>query len=398
MSKSTACAEPPAAWPRSDWGQCLFSGAAGVLLLHVERASRGRSTWATVEQWATVVCRDPLYAHPDTCGLFRGVPAVTFALHQSAVPDHQQALSHLDRQLVSIAHSRLEAAHARMSHGELPTLGEFDLIRGLTGLGVCALRRNLRALLTEVLEYLVALSMPVQVKGEPLPGWWTSNGPDDRPPPHPDGGHSNLGMAHGIAGPLALLATAARRGMVVAGQFDAIARICQVFDRFCGSLPLGYGWPGLLRLSEWRSGVLDPGHQPERPSWCYGLSGVARALQLAALATNDREQLKQIELAFAHALQDESLMARLDNPFLCHGWAGLLLSGRRIADSASHMDIHAALSGLEARLAASVQACPADATAGLLDGPAGLELLALETEEPTQPTSGWDSCLLVAQS
>lgn len=41
------------------------------------------------------------------------------------------------------------------------------------------------------------------------------------------GGHADLGLAHDITGPLALLARAMRRGITVEGQAAAIEETCQ---------------------------------------------------------------------------------------------------------------------------------------------------------------------------
>ncbi len=69
----------------------------------------------------------------------------------------------------------------------------------------------------------MALTRPLTVDGEPLPGWWVSHDPHRRQSPAFNGGHGNFGATHGITGPLALLSLAARRGVVVGGQLDAIA-------------------------------------------------------------------------------------------------------------------------------------------------------------------------------
>ncbi|MGW1807070.1 lanthionine synthetase LanC family protein [Streptomyces sp. NPDC002078] len=53
-----------------------------------------------------------------------------------------------------------------------------------------------------------------------------------RPSPRWPGGHGNFGLAHGIAGPLALLAMALRHGHAVPGQTQAIIRICDWLDRW----------------------------------------------------------------------------------------------------------------------------------------------------------------------
>ena len=105
-------------------------------------------------------------------------------------------------------------------------MAEFDLIRGLTGLGAVLLTRlEGSPLSNEVLRYLVALSKPVSIDGWVLPGWWSAVGPDGE---EMAGGHGNNGVAHGIAGPLALLSIAVRQGTQIPGQLDAI----EVFTRW----------------------------------------------------------------------------------------------------------------------------------------------------------------------
>src|SRR5690606_41778091 len=71
----------------------------------------------------------------------------------------------------------LEGTHARISRAELPTLNEFDAIRGLAGLGVLLLLRAPgTSLVKDVLAYLVRLTEPISVSGRELPGWWTPVG------------------------------------------------------------------------------------------------------------------------------------------------------------------------------------------------------------------------------
>jgi hypothetical protein len=77
--------------------------------------------------------RSPVVAHPDRCGLFAGAEAVAFTLHTANHPGYQAALGTLDSHITAVTRVRLERAHARLDRGELPELGEFDLIGGLTG-------------------------------------------------------------------------------------------------------------------------------------------------------------------------------------------------------------------------------------------------------------------------
>ncbi|MGH3804316.1 MAG: lanthionine synthetase LanC family protein, partial [Pseudonocardiaceae bacterium] len=168
------------------------------------------------------------------------------------------------------------------------------------------------------------------VDGEPLPGWWTANGPNDRLSRRWPGGHGSPGIAHGIAGPLALLSTAMRRGVTVTGHADAIERICDWLEQWRGGTRSRPWWPGMISLREWKARTLrQPG--PQRPSWCYGTPGLARAQQLAALALADEQRQRRAENILAGCVTDDTQLAQLGDASLCHGWAGLIQTTRRAA-------------------------------------------------------------------
>jgi hypothetical protein len=245
-----------------------------------------------------------------------------------------------------------------------------------------------------VLAYLVRLTEPVHSNGETLPGWWYGQHPHDQPAQHWPGGHGNLGLAHGITGPLALLATAMRRGVTVTGHTEAITSICSWLDRWrVGSGPSAW-WPGRITRAEWQAGATRQ-RGPQRPSWCYGTPGMARAQQLAALATNDRRRQRQAENALAGCVADQQQLAQLRDASLCHGWAGLLHTTRRVAsDADDDSPLAAALPSLHARLEQHLsRSGPPDD--GLLEGRAGIQLA--QQTNPTGQTSAsrWDACLLL---
>ncbi|MFF4694578.1 lanthionine synthetase LanC family protein [Streptomyces chattanoogensis] len=105
-------------------------------------------------------------------------------------------------------------------------LAAYDVISGATGLGRLLLarqhaHRTHHALLTSAVDYLICLTDPVHVHGRTVPGWWTPDAPSlNRTASFPRG-HVNLGLAHGIAGPPALLALARQRGITAPGRLVA---------------------------------------------------------------------------------------------------------------------------------------------------------------------------------
>lgn len=125
----------------------------------------------------------------------------------------------LDPHVTALAHRRVDGGHARITRGELPAFAEYDLLHGLTGIGAHLLQHAPGSdALGRILAYLVALTRPLRIDGEDLPGWWVSHDPQVTTSSEFPGGHANLGIAHGISGPLALLAQALRRDVTVDGH------------------------------------------------------------------------------------------------------------------------------------------------------------------------------------
>jgi hypothetical protein len=137
--------------------------------------------------------------------------------------------------------------------------------------------------------------------------------------------HGNLGMAHGISGPLALLALAMRAGVMVTGHAAAMWRIEQWLDSWRQTSPAGPWWPTYVTLAE-VTASRPARNRPGRPSWCYGTPGLARAQQLAGIARGDRQRQADAEDALSRCLADPAQLAQLTDPYICHGWAGLALT------------------------------------------------------------------------
>ncbi|GAA3027108.1 lanthionine synthetase C family protein [Streptosporangium longisporum] len=382
--------------PAPGRGDELGTGPAGIALLHIERARAGCGEWDNVREWAAAMTCDPVIADPAVCGLYRGAPAVAFTLHTADQPAYTDVLTVLDGHVATITGHRLAHAHARIKNGRFPELREFDLISGLTGIGAYLLHRHGGGeQLRDVLAYLVRLTEPLTVDGETFPGWWCGSAAGGEPSQRWPGGHGNLGLAHGIAGPLALLATAMRRGITVAGQAEAMDRICCWLEQWrCGTGANAW-WPGMISQAERRGGtVQQPG--PQRPSWCYGTPGMARAQQLAALAVGDPQRQRHAEEALAGCVADDKQLSLLGDASLCHGWAGLLLSTWRAAADA---DDGGKLAGLVPRLQEGLEyrlrqhGLPVGD--GLLEGAAGVLLAQHTTASNASASSGWDACLLL---
>ncbi|WP_308294648.1 lanthionine synthetase LanC family protein [Streptomyces sp. JJ66] len=186
-------------------------------------------------------------------------------------------------------------------------------------------------------------------------------------------------MAHGIAGPLTVLSLAARQGHFVPGQHEAIEVFARWLDRYGG-----HYWTTRAHLDA--AEPPEPG--PARPSWCYGLPGMARAQQLAALALGDPARRQAAEDALVQTLTEPAQLARITDATLCHGWAGLLTVARAIAaDSPTPERFLPVISDLLRRLATDLNRL---SKPGFMEGRSGAQL-ALDGTNATH----WTTVLLI---
>ncbi|MFC9327000.1 lanthionine synthetase C family protein [Kitasatospora sp. NPDC057015] len=371
------------------WGQSLAKGAPGITLLHTARAATGDGNWDTVHAWIAACLRRPVLSTPGT-GLYFGAPALAYAVRTAArlgPRDYRRQITALDDTIDRMTERRLAAAHERITRLDRPIFAEYDLLYGMTGLGVHLRTRGDGHLLRDVLTYLVRITGPLRDR----PGWWTDVAPSGDPSPHYPGGHGNLGLAHGITGPLSLLALTWSDGIRVPGHEAAIERITAWLDTWHQDTGTGPWWPEAVTPAESASGRTRQ-KGPLRPSWCYGTPGIAHAQHLAALATDDRPRAQLAERALLACLTDHRQRAGLVDNSLCHGTVGVRLLAHRFAERTTD-------STTAAHLRSAADALPvldaAPAEPGLLDGAAGTSL-ALHTLTTDQPRTDWDACLLLA--
>ncbi|GHG83399.1 lanthionine synthetase LanC family protein [Streptomyces griseocarneus] len=322
----------------------LLLGHPGIALLHIRRA-RDDAAWAAV-------AHAHLAAAAEAAG--RAGPAVVGDL---LLPATLQARQHggyarlLER--AATAHAAYAEARAERLMGRWrergPGLayGDYDAITGLAAQGRALLTAAghgddaaARAL-SRVLEALVAWTRTVRADGRDVPGWWCSperyQVPRDRREfPR---GDFNVGLAHGICGPLALLSLARLSGRRVAGSADAVRRAADWVLDVRGADEWGPLWPGRVAFDEEARRSYGDGAARSRPGWCYGGAGVARTLQLAGWALGDRALADAGVAAMAAALRRPLPGPVHADPGFCHGRAGLLHVAVRMASSSGRPEL-----------------------------------------------------------
>jgi len=382
----------------------LGRGAAGIALLHIERARTGLTDWATAHRWLAHITAGGISTAPGN-GLYDGPPAVAYALHLAATVrpgSYQRALATLDTHISTSLRDTVAAVHARIERGDLPRLAEWDLISGITGTTRYLLDRDpTQPAVQQALQCLVRITEPIIHNGQPLPGWWTHLDPASRPNPDFNGGHANLGLAHGITGPLALLATAAQHGITVPHHTEAIQRICHWLDTWQQTSPTGPWWPQWIHRTEHHTHHLD-NQPPPRPSWCYGAAGQAHTHHLAGRTLRDQSRI-QLARDALYAAANEDSPAQLDEPNLCHGLAGLIHTIRHTAADHPTSDQDTYAPHLLTRLLDTLPPEPERAAETLLaaggpeflEGAVGVALTLLSAVIDPTLEGRWDTCLLL---
>ncbi|MEV0499843.1 lanthionine synthetase C family protein, partial [Streptomyces spectabilis] len=281
---------------------------------------------------------DALPHQTEPWGLDRAIPALAFAATSvsGTTGAYRNLIAALDERVADSVRLTLAAERGRMDAGvPAPTPPRFDTLAGLAGIGRYLLGSRSAAAadtLPLVLTYLVDLAQPVRTPHGTVPGWWTV-------PEHAAVGAAtdpreavlDLGLAHGVAGPLALLSLARRHGVHVPGQDEAAHRMAEWLMNWTKSDEGLTHWPRMVTLTQERDRTRPAPRNPRMASWCYGTPGIARSLQLAGHAFGVERWSGAATAAVRRLLTAPRSAWTLDDHGLCHGYAGLLQTVRRVA-------------------------------------------------------------------
>jgi hypothetical protein len=399
VAKLVAAASRQTAHPASvHWrDHAVGQGHAGLALLFgaLDQRDPGQGWDRTAHRHLALAARAIEAVPRAPAGLFTGLAGL--GLVATVLSDdgarYRRLLATLDQALAV----RIPAVVGALERGGGAghAVRELDLISGLAGIAAYLLLRReepgVEPALHEVLGSLVELTG----SDEDGPRWRARPdqlSPDERAR-YPNG-YLNCGLAHGIPGPLAVLALALRAGTELPGLPDAVARTADWLTAHRTDDPSGPNWPNAVPLP---NGSADP-VAPARSAWCYGAPGVAAALRLAGgdLAV----------AALSAALTRPAEVARVDSPTFCHGRAGLLAITSTFARATGDDGFRRAAAAMEAELVdlfdPSVPLGYRDLESGgrlidqpgLLTGAPGVALALLGATSPVEPA--WARLFLLA--
>jgi len=260
-------------------------------------------------------------------GLGSGLSGLALAAQLLAPEDggSEELLQSLDELVAQGQVARIDALRGARS-GFAPEV--FDVIAGLSGVARYWLRRR-GCMETErprrdAISALVALARSV----DGVPRWHTPatsmiSGAMATLFP---GGYIDCGLAHGVAGPLAVLSLAQLQGVDVDGLAEAIAHLAAWLSSNRCDDAWGINWPYGVALDA----ASSASREAARAGWCYGSPGVGRALYLAGQALKQPPLCTMGVQAVDSALARPPHARRLSSRHLCHGDAGLMQIALRI--------------------------------------------------------------------
>lgn len=208
----------------------------------------------------------------------------------------------------------------------------YDIISGVSGIGrlLLGLQEDKQGteLLYGILDWIIS-----RCTEDIASGWFTA--PPQIPPeeskhmPRLVHGYVNCGLAHGLPGPLALLALSKLAGIDRPSMSHAIDKMSSWLVGVHSQDQWGGNWPThYIHAGDAEHTV--PSFQT-RTAWCYGIPGVSRSLYLASRALGSRE-LMEFSVESLLNIRSRPLQIRnINGPSLCHGVAGLLQISLRFA-------------------------------------------------------------------
>jgi hypothetical protein len=342
-------------------------------------------------------------------GMYSGLSGLAFAawsLSRGAIR-YRRLLTSIDTVLLPRVAEQAEGLTRR--DGEGMSVGEFDVISGCAGMGAYLLSRHQEPGAAPALDAVLRAIVTLAGGTGPRPRWWTPAHllfDEETAAMYPHG-NLNCGLAHGIPGPLALLALASSHGIPVPGIDEAAEQLAAWLVANRVDDAWGVNWPYSVPLTpEGLPGRATKACVPSRTAWCYGAPGIARALWLAGVAFR-RPAWRDLAVEAMQAVYRRPAVARcIDSPTFCHGVAGLLQITLRFAhDTGLSLFTDAAaeltewlLSAFEPGSLLGYRNWEPGGTRvdqpGLLDGAPGVLLTLLAATSAVEPA--WDRAFLLS--
>jgi lantibiotic modifying enzyme len=299
---------PSIASPPTPRNPSLSRGQAGLALFYAWLARARHTSQADVLAWRyldqAIEAVSTQAMNPSLYGGFTGVAWVAEQVDHLLDSDAGDRNEGIDDALLRILSqtNRWPAPH--------------DLVEGVTGLGVYALQRYPRPVAIESLRQVVERLHERAQHDQHGLFWWTPpaeihEGWRKRYPK----GRADLGVAHGVAGAIALLGSICGAGIEHAAARSLLEGAVRWLFAHSIATEAGPTFP------LWVAPGFEP--YPARCAWCYGDPGIAAALLIAARGAGVADWEQAAVALACRAAERPASETGVVNACFCHGAAGL---------------------------------------------------------------------------
>ena len=371
------------------FGASVAGGSSGFAVLFNELARRGHEGAAEIAMAHVDASMDAVAEEPMPPSLYAGFVAVAWMmslLEGGVLPVSEDPPA-----------AELEEVLLRFLERS-PWPYEYDLVSGLVGFGVYALRRRDDAFGKQAIATLLLRLEEIAVRDGRTTAWFTPAPmlPEHQRREYPDG-YFNAGLAHGIPGVIGLL------GQVAAVEGNLMATsLVDGAVRWLGAHRLAPGAPSRF------PGTVSPDGtgKPSRLAWCYGDAGIAAALHVAGSAMGRDDIVEEAVSALRASAERPHELAGVADAGLCHGAAGLAhIYNRFFQATGDELFLREAIHWFNDALDRAVPGDPLggfqgwtidgfEPDPGLLTGSTGVALALLAATADAPPE--WDQLLLVS--
>lgn len=331
-------------------GRCLSHGHPGVCLLLAELAEQfPEEDWDVYAFEHLKIANNLIYDYGiNNISLFSGLSGVGMAatLLSNQGTRYVKFISDVNNNIVNILKEFINNSATSLENLRMT---DYDVIQGMSGIIRYLLmhkdNQEILKVIKSSLEYLISITSDINKKNKIVPGWYISSENqflDSEKKDFPNG-NFNTGMAHGIAGPLAILSIALIEGVEIKGQKEAIEKIASWLDHWKCIDEYGIYWSGHIKFEDVINNTKDE-LSTHREAWCYGNPGISRALWLSGTALSKKSYT---------VLALEALESTLNMPYntwgcisgiFCHGLAGMIhILNLMYTDSGNTRFMHSAI-------------------------------------------------------
>ena len=271
--------------------------------------------------------------------LFGGLTGVAFALQKASREGtrYQKMITVLNNHLLeSVKKHYLDPLEENLNTRQFSSFSLYDVIQGIAGIGIYGLINfhlpSFAELVKHILILLVKLVKPVRIEERWIPGWYLPQSLHvykEEQQKYPQG-NFNLGHAHGIPGVLAFLSIALIHRVEVPGQREAIGTIVDWLKKHRQENQGNFFWRTVIPFEEEMEQIKTK-ENLTKDAWCYGTPGVARSLFLAGKALENEELKSYAFDSFCSVFNRNRHEWDLLGPTFCHGYSGLLMITRIMA-------------------------------------------------------------------